>query len=155
MDNQNLKTAAHSVTSEQQKIEEFKDILASFNPADLVKSEIDPPSLRKNVMDQIVNLIKFKVSHDEMTDQRAKDIADYVLEKMPSNISYEHLMTTLPKLDDQFQELADVVMPIMTEYEKRVKEEVEKLINRLIADGRLDDARKVIQTTIDFEKGLS
>lgn len=140
---------------EKQKVEDFGKRLEKFDPAALIKDEVDTGKVRNVVMQSIVDLIKEKVAHDEMNDERAKKIADLVLQKLPSNISYESLMKVIPSLDDHFRELSEVVVPIMVEYEKRIKEEVEKVVSKLLKEGKLDEARNIIQTTIEFEKGLS
>ena len=153
MDN---KTAqGKSNLNEKKKVEEFSKKLEEFDPAALIKDEVDTGKVRNVVMQNIVDLIKEKVSHNEMNDDRAKKIADLVLQKLPSNISYEHLMKVIPTLDDQFREIGEVVVPIMVEYERRIKEEVGKLVSKLIEEGKLDEARKIIQTTLEFEKGLA
>ena len=148
------KTAQTNSGQAQVKVEEFSRKLEEFDPASLIKGDVDTGKVRNVVMQNIVDLIKEKVSHDEMNDERAKKIADLVLQKLPTNISYEHLMKVIPTLDDQFRELGEVVVPIMVEYEKKIKEEVGKLVSKLIKEGKLDEARKVIQTTLEFEKGL-
>lgn len=111
--------------------------------------------LREQVQNQIVSLITGKLEQGEMSESRAKDIAALVLEKLPEDISYDKLMEIIPKLDDHFEELTSVVVPIMTEYEHKVRAAVNDKITKLIASGKLDEALNVAKKAIEFEKGLA
>ncbi|MCA9382993.1 hypothetical protein KC909_01380 [Candidatus Dojkabacteria bacterium] len=111
--------------------------------------------LRNKVQQEIVNIIKEKVEHGEMTEDRAKQIAQMVLEKLPEGMSYDTLMKVIPTLDDHFEELSQAVMPIMVEYEKRMKDIVGQKVTQLLEQGRLDEALNMTKKAIEFEKGLS
>jgi hypothetical protein len=111
--------------------------------------------LRQKVQEQIVSLITKKLEAGEINEARAKEIAALVLEKLPSDISYDKLMQVLPKLDDHFLELSNVVVPIMIEYEQKVRKAVDEKITALIKSGQLDQALNIAKKALDFEKNLS
>ncbi len=111
--------------------------------------------LRKKVQEQIVSLISKKLESGEINEARAKEIAALVLEKLPADISYDQLMQILPKLDDHFLELSNVVVPIMVEYEQKVRKAVNDKITALIKSGQLDQALNIAKKALDFEKTLS
>lgn len=111
--------------------------------------------LRERVQKTIVDIISTKLQGGEMTEERAKQIASMVLEKLPEDASYNELMKIIPKLDDHFHELTQAVMPIMVEYERKMKEIVDKKISDLISKGQFDKALDVAKKAIEFEKELS
>ncbi len=111
--------------------------------------------LRFKVQDEIVKVITERVEHGEMTQERAKKIAQLILDKLPEEISYEKLIKVIPTLDDHFQELSTVVVPIMTEYEEKMKKVVNAKVASLMKDGKFDAVLDVTNKAIEYEKGLS
>lgn len=91
----------------------------------------------------------------KMKQERAKEIAALVLEKLPEGISYEKLMEIVPTLDDHFEELTAIVVPIMMEYEKKMHAAVDSKISELVKAGKLDEALHVTKQGIELEKKLS
>jgi len=114
-----------------------------------------PEDIRQNLQSEIVKIISRRVESGDMDDKRAKQIASMVLEKLPEGISYNKLMEVIPKLDDHFFELSQAVVPVMIEYERKMKEIVEHKIHQLVKEGKLDTAQQVADKAIEFEKGLS
>ena len=78
-----------------------------------------------------------------------------VLQKLPQGISYEKLMEVIPTLDDHFEELASVVVPIMTEYEQKIRAAVDQKITQLMQQGRFDDALNIAKKALEHEKNLA
>ncbi|MEI7578976.1 MAG: hypothetical protein WCJ58_02925 [bacterium] len=111
--------------------------------------------LRYKVQEEIVKVITSRLQEGLIDEKRAKAIAQLVLEKLPEGISYEKLITIIPTLDDHFFELSSVVVPIMVEYEKKMKHLVNQKITALLKGGMLDKAMEMTSKAIEFEKGLS
>ncbi len=111
--------------------------------------------LREKVQSEIVALITEKLKSGEMNQDRAKEIAKLVLEKLPENISYQELIKIIPKLDDEFHELSDVVVPIMTDYEKKLKVVLEEKVLKLVRDKKFKEAIIEARKAIEIEKQLS
>ena len=118
---------------------------------------MDPKAeqMRKQLQEQIVSLIKARVQSGSMDEDRNKAIAQMVLDKLPEGISYSELMKVVPTLDDHFQELAQVVVPIMVDYEKKIRAAVDDKIQQLMSEGKFDAAMQVANKAIEFEKGLA
>ncbi len=112
-------------------------------------------ALRERIQKDIVALITDKLRSGEMSQERAQKIAATVLEKIPENISYEELYRILPKLDDDFRELADVVVPMMVEYEKKVRKTIEDRVLKLVRDKKFKEAMIEARKGIELEKRLS
>lgn len=112
-------------------------------------------ALREKLQNEIVNIVTNKLESGQINESRAKEIAQFVLEKLPRDISYQKLMEIIPTLDDHFEELTNAVLPIMVEYEQRMKKIIDEKIRSLIALGKLDEALNVARKAIEFEKSLS
>lgn len=114
-----------------------------------------PEELKENIKKQIVELLTKKLKSGQLTEERSKEIAQFVLEALPDGISYEKLIDVIPKLDDDFHELSAVVVPIMVDYEKKVKETVSAQLSILLNSGKLDEAIDLANKAIEYEKGLT
>lgn len=115
----------------------------------------NPAQLREYVQRAIVDIITNKLESGAMNDERAKQIAKYVLEMLPDDISYQKLMAVIPKLDDEFTELSAAIVPIMADYEKKVKKAVDEQIHKLVVAGKLDDALALTKKAIAYDKNLT
>lgn len=111
--------------------------------------------LREKIQSDIVALITAKLKAGEMSQDRAQKIAAVVLEKMPENITHEELMKVVPRLDDEFVELAEIVMPIMTEYEKKLHKTIEERVLKLVREKKFKEAMIEARKGIEMEKHLS
>ncbi|MFW5702539.1 MAG: hypothetical protein ACOCXP_01075 [Candidatus Dojkabacteria bacterium] len=110
--------------------------------------------LREQVQAQIVSLITSKLQSGEMSEERAREIAAMVLEKLPEDLSDQELMLVLPKLDDNFRELSDVVMPIIIDYEKKIKNTIEEKVLKLVREQRFQQALQLAKQGIDYQSKL-
>jgi len=115
----------------------------------------DPTQLRERVQKSIVDIITKELEAGMMTEDRAKEIAKYVLDMLPEGISYEKLIELIPKLDDNFAELSAAVLPVMVEYERKMKSVLNEQITNLLKEGKLDDALQIANQAIEQEKKLS
>lgn len=111
--------------------------------------------LRDKLQSDVVALITEKLQAGEMTQERSKKIAQMVLEKLPEGINYDELMQIVPKLDDEFAELADVVVPIMVEYEKKIHQILENRVMRLVKEQKFKEAILEARKAMEIEKKLS
>lgn len=111
--------------------------------------------LREKIQAEVVALITERLKSGSMTKERSQKIAAMLLEKVPDGINYDELMRVVPKLDDEFQELADVVVPIMTEYERKIHKVLEERVLKLVRDKKFKEAMIEARKAIDMEKKLS
>ena len=111
--------------------------------------------LREKVQSEIVKVITERLEKGEMTEERAKQIAQMVLQQLPENINHQKLIEVIPTLDDHFQELAVAIVPIMVEYEEKMKQVVDKKLKELLDANKLDEALDVTKKAIEFEKRLT
>ena len=111
--------------------------------------------IKEQLQSKIVEIITSKLESGEITQDRAKEIAKFVLDQLPDGVSYQKLMEIVPKLDDHFHELSEAVVPIMVDYEKKMKAIIEDRISTLLKANKLDEALDITQKAINFEKSLT
>ena len=111
--------------------------------------------VKEQLQAKIVEIITSKLESGEMTEDRAKQIAKHVLDQLPEGISYQQLMEKIPRLDDHFHEIGSAVIPIMVEYEKKMKAIIEERISALLKANKLDEALDFTKKAINFEKSLT
>jgi hypothetical protein len=115
----------------------------------------DPVQLREQVQKAIVEIITRGLEQGTISEDRAKEIANHVLQMLPENIDYPKLIEVLPKLDDNFNELTSAIVPVMREYEEKMKKVVNEKITALLVAGKLDEALNVTRDAIEAERNLA
>lgn len=72
-------------------------------------------TLRQTLEAMIVRELEKGLLNDQITGERAQEIANIVLVAVPENITDDELMRIIPALDDKATELAPVVFKILSE----------------------------------------
>jgi L-lactate utilization protein LutC len=114
-----------------------------------------PEEIKNHIQAQIVDLITRKLQSGEMEKERAKQIAQMILEKLSGQMSSEELIQVVPKLDDQFEELGQVIVPMMVEYEKTFKEQINQKIDSHLQEKNFDEVLRLAKEAIEKESQLT
>ena len=109
---------------------------------------MSPDDLRQQIELQIVELIKAKLADGSMTEERAQQASQTVLDTLKPGMSLEELYRAVGGLDDTVQELAPVVAPIMRQYEKEIVQPISANVSELIRQGQFDAATKLARKAI-------
>jgi len=96
-----------------------------------------------------VELIKKMLADGSMTEERAQQASQVVLDTLKPGMSFEELYKAIAKLDDVVQELAPVVLPMMEQYERDIVKPIEKDVEGLIMHGQYDAATKLAKQAIN------
>lgn len=104
--------------------------------------------MRQQIELNVVELIKEKLSDGSMTEDRAQEISQMVLDVLKPGMSFEELYKVIPKLDDQYNELSPIVLPLIRDYEERIVKEAQKGVQNLIRQGQFDAAVTLAQKAI-------
>lgn len=107
-----------------------------------------PDDLRQQIEQKVVELIKSKLEDGSMTEERAQQASQVVLDSLKPGMSFEELYRAIGKLDDIVQELAPVVLPIMRQYERDIVKPIEQNVTDLIRQGQYDAATKLAKKAI-------
>ncbi|MBU1327046.1 hypothetical protein KKB64_02005 [Patescibacteria group bacterium] len=112
---------------------------------------MSPDDIREQLELQIVEFIKVKLADGTLTEERAQEMSKAVLGILKPGMNFEELYRAIPKLDDRFQELSPIILPLLKEYEERVVGEVQKNVSELIKIGQYDAAVKLGEQTVKQE----
>jgi len=109
---------------------------------------MSPDDIRERIEAQVVDVIKQKVENEEMTEERAQELAQRVLEILKPNMSLEDLYKALPMLDDNFSEVSPIIIPYLRDYEDGVTKKAAFQVRDLIKSGRYKEAQDLADRVI-------
>jgi len=107
-----------------------------------------PDDIRETIEAQIVDLIKEKVEMEEMTEDRAQQLAQIVLDTLKPGMTLEDLYRALPHLDDNFTEISHIVLPYLRDYEQGVTQKAAGQVQTLIRSGKYKEAQELADRVI-------
>jgi hypothetical protein len=91
-----------------------------------------PDELRQQIELRIVEMIKKHLADGSITEDRAQQISQYVLDTLHPGMTFEELYRAIPKLDDSFSELSPIILPILQDYENNVNQKAMEAVRDLI-----------------------
>lgn len=116
---------------------------------------MSPDDIRQQIELAVVERIKLLLSDGKITEERAQQISQLVLNTLKPGMSLEDLYRGIPKLDDICQELSPVIVPYLRQYEEDVNQKAMGEMQRLIKVGEYDAAatlgKNVINQDIQLE----
>jgi hypothetical protein len=115
----------------------------------------DVAGMREQIQKNVVEIITNGLKDGTISEERAKIIAKMILEKLPEGISFDDFIVILPWLDDDYSEISGVIVPLMEQYEKKMREENDIKITELIKHGKIDDALDLTNRAIEKERDLT
>ena len=113
-----------------------------------------PDELRQQIELRVVELIKSRLAAGSLTEDRAQQISQFVLDTLRPGMSFEELYRAIPRLDDSFPELSPVILPILEDYEKNVNQKAMVAVRDLIRQGQFDAAAKLGEQAVKQEVKL-
>lgn len=120
-----------------------------------MQTGLTPDQVKRTFQEKVVELITRKLESGEMNPERAKEIAQMILEKFPEQMTDNDIINIIPKLDDQFEELAAIVVPMTLEYERKMREEINKTIDLHLQAKEFDKVLQITKGAIEQEKNLT
>ena len=108
-----------------------------------------PDDLRQQVELLVVELIKRGLESGTMTDARAQELSQIVLDTITPGMSFESLYKAIASRDDTAPELSPIVLPVVKEYEEHVTQQALHGVKELIKQGQYDAASKLAQSVVD------
>lgn len=101
--------------------------------------------LRQQIELKVVELIKYSIAAGTMTEARGQAMSQWVLQVLRPEMTFEEIYKAIPKLDDQFPELAQLVVPLLKQYEEGVVKQAQQKVEEYIREGKYDAATKLAQ----------
>jgi len=111
-------------------------------------------TLREQLELQVVEMLKAKLDDGSLTEERSQAISSLVLEKLTPGMTLEEIFRVVPTLDDQFPELAPIILPLLREYETKIVGAARSNVSELIRQGQYDAAIKLADSAVKQEVKL-
>ncbi len=109
---------------------------------------MSPDDIREQIEASIVDLIKAKVEAEEMSEERAQQLAQMVLDKLKPGMPLEELYKVLPHLDDSFTEISHIIIPYLRDYEEGVTQKAAVEVQQFIRQGKYKEAQELADKVI-------
>lgn len=97
------------------------------------------------VEQDIAKLLIEKLEDQEITPEHAAQIARFAVKSISTQVTDQQMLNIIPKLDDEFTELASVVYKHLKKYEDRYKPQVEATVEELVKHGEFQKASDLMQ----------
>ena len=109
-------------------------------------------SLWFEVEQEIANFLIDGLEDQEITPEQAIQIAKFVIKVIPEKMTDQQMLAIIPKLDDEFVELASIVYKHLDDYERKNKAQVTAQVETLMRQGKLNEASQLMEQY--FQKKL-
>ena len=109
---------------------------------------MNPDEIREQIEASVVDFIKQKVEAEEMSEERAQQLAQSILDRLKPGMSLEDLYKALPHLDDNFSEISHIIVPYLRDYEEGVTKPAIEQVRQLIKSGQYHEAEELAQKVI-------
>jgi hypothetical protein len=113
-----------------------------------------PDQLRQQIELSIVEFIKKALAAGSMTEERAQQISQVVLDTVKPGMDFDQLYRAIPKLDDSCQEISPIILPFLKQYEDNVNKKGLEEVTRLIKLGQYDAAADLGKRIVNQEVEL-
>jgi hypothetical protein len=114
---------------QQQKVEEFREYIEK----------------------EVLVIIKDLAEKGQTPPERIQEMAKLTLELVKPGMTFEQLYHNAAKLDDQYSELAPVVVKLMREYEDKFHKKALESVSLLIKNGKYDDAQSMVKKVLQYK----
>lgn len=98
---------------------------------------------------EISELLLAKMEHLEVSLDRASKIAKFVLHVLPEGLSDEQIQQIIPKLDDEFFELSEIVNEHIKEYEEKYGPVIMEKVHELTRHRDFDEASRLMKEYLE------
>jgi len=116
---------------------------------------MSPDEIRKDIELKVVELLKFRLSNQTLTEERSRVISSTVLELLQPNMNITDLYRSIMKLDDACPELSTIVYPYAKQYEEMVTQKATNTVEEYIRVGKYDAAINLAKNVVDQKVTIS
>ena len=118
---------------------------------DSVVDYIQAEELREFIEREVLIIIKDLAKVEGMTKEKIQSIARRTLELIRPGMNLEELYSNAVKLDDNYMELAPVVVKVMREYEQKYEKKALEQVTQLIKSKQFDQAQEMVKKVLAFK----
>ena len=119
--------------------------------ATLAQAYIKADEYRRIIESEVLSIIKDLAEKGETPRDRIQDIASSTLTLIHAGMSLEELFTNVVKLDDNFPELAPVVVKVMRIYEEKYEKKALDQVSQLVKGGKFTEANDLVKKVLLFK----
>lgn len=112
---------------------------------------MDDEEYRKKIELEILQIIKDNLKARQMDENRAKEIATYILNSLHPHMTFNQIHDLVQNFDDHFSELIPVVLEVSRDYEEKVKNAVVNHVGILLRQGKIDEANVLLKRATNKE----
>lgn len=116
-----------------------------------VSKSTNVEEFRKMIEVEVLKIIKDLAEKGEAPQEKIQAIARLTLDLIQPGMTLENLYHNAVKLDDQYSELAPVVIKIMREYEEKYGKKTLTAVSELIKQGDYDQAENMVKKLLQFK----
>lgn len=109
---------------------------------------MSPDDIRQKIELAVVEMIKTSLTEGVLTDERAQELSQIVLDTLRPGMSFQELFTAIARLDDTAPELSPIIVPYLKQYENEIAQKAEQNVRNLIKQGQFDAASKLAESVI-------
>jgi hypothetical protein len=109
---------------------------------------MSPDDIRQQIELSVVEMIKTNLTEGVLTDERAQQLSQIVLDTLRPGMNFQELFTAIAQLDDTAPELAPIIVPYLKQYEREIAQKAEQNVRNLIKQGQFDAASKLAENVI-------
>jgi len=106
---------------------------------------VNPSDYRKKIQHKVLLLIKKKLQNKEIDANRAKEIAQYVLETLSDKMTNEEMYRYVKEYDKQFPELIEIVFLAVKEHSETLRQIIAREVGKLIAQHDYQKANDLLR----------
>lgn len=106
---------------------------------------------RKYIESEVLDIIQKLNESEEVDPARIQAIAGLTLELIKPGMTLEQLYQNAIKLDDQYSELAPLVVKIMRQYEDKYEKRALEQVSALVKSGQYVKAQNMVKKVLQFK----
>lgn len=116
-------------------------------PQDFYQEDI----FRKFIETEVLKIIKNLAEKGETPQERIQAIARTTLDRIKPGMKIDELYMSAVKLDDEYSELAPIVITIMKNYEENFARKAIQGVSSYIKKGDYDSAQELVKKVLMFK----
>ena len=125
--------------------------MSQIQPANTSLEFVKAEEFRKIIEVEVLKIIKELAEKGETTRERIQEMASSTLSLVHEGMTLEELFNGAVKLDDNFPELAPVVVKIMRIYEEQYEKKALDQVSTLVKGGNFDAANEMVKKVLLFK----
>ncbi|MFA6532407.1 MAG: hypothetical protein WCT22_00240 [Patescibacteria group bacterium] len=116
---------------------------------------IQAEELRQFIEKEVLKIIEKLLDDDTSTKEKLQGIARKTLELIRPGMPIDELYQNTVKLDDDYSDLAPVVIIVMREYETKYARKALTEVSNLIKTKKFDQAQELVKKVLEYKIGVN